>query len=239
MGCFASFEYFEKFGDTLVATMPMTKKPFSARPTTPKASSTRRYMPAGTAAKGTSVAGKPLPPAGKKGGTRLGKSKRTVAAVAKASAAPMGKATPAPVKALAGSALSVSVKVDPLVDIVRQHVHNISPAAVRAIKHGFIKAFQVTMPTHEESTHKPKRVAAAEAADPVLSSQEAADLVGVSRPYMVARIDAGDVTLHQQVGNQRRVLRSSVLAWQKKEQARRRRALTQLGASLDDEIFSG
>jgi len=29
-----------------------------------------------------------------------------------------------------------------------------------------------------------------------------------------------------------------VLAWQKKEQTRRRRALTQLGASLDDEIFS-
>lgn len=223
-----------------MATMPMTKKASSAKPTTTKASSTGRYMPVGTGAKAASVARKPVPPAGKKGGgARLVKSKRTVAAVAKASAAPMSKATPATMKALAGSALSVSVKVDPLVDIVRHHVHNISPAAVRAIKHEFIKAFQVTMPMPAERAYRPKRAAAAEAADPVLSSQEAADLAGVSRPYMVARIDAGDVALHQQVGNQRRVLRSSVLAWQKKEQARRRRALTQLGASLDDEIFSG
>jgi len=200
-----------------MATMPTTKKASLAKPTTPKAPSTGRYRPVGTGAKAASAAGKPLPSAGKKGGARLVKSKRTVA----------------------GSALSVSVKVDPLVDIVRQHVHDISPAAVRAIKLEFIKAFQVTMPMPAERASRPKRAAAAEAADPVLSSQEAADLVGVSRPYMVARIDAGDVALHQQVGNQRRVLRSSVLAWQKKEQARRRRALTQLGASLDDEIFSG
>ena len=73
----------------------------------------------------------------------------------------------------------------------------------------------------------------------MLSSQDAADLVGVSRPYMVARIDAGEVELHQRVGNQRRVLTSSVLEWQKKEQGQRRQALTQLGESLDDEIFSG
>lgn len=199
--------------------MPLIKKASSAKPTTPKAPSTGRYRPVGTGAKATSaVARKPLPPAGKKGGARSGKSKRTVAA---------------------GSALSVSVKVDPLVDIVRQHVHDISPAAVRAIKHEFIKAFQMTMPMPAERVSRPKCAAAAEAANPVLSSQQAADLVGVSRPYMVARIDAGDVALHQQVGNQRRVLRSSVLAWQKKEQARRRRALTQLGVSLDDEIFSG
>lgn len=140
---------------------------------------------------------------------------------------------------MAGSALRVSVTVDPLVDIVRQHVHDISPAAVKAIKQDFVKALRVTMPAHEARSHSTKRASAAEAADPVLSSQQAADLVGVSRPYMVARIDAGDVALHQQVGNQRRVLRSAVLAWQKKEQARQRRALAQLGASLDDEIFSG
>ena len=75
--------------------------------------------------------------------------------------------------------------------------------------------------------------------DPVLTTQEAADLVGVSRPYIVARIEAGDIALHQQVGNQRRVLQSAVEAWHRREQARRRRALGRLGADLDDEIFSG
>ncbi len=72
--------------------------------------------------------------------------------------------------------------------------------------------------------------------DPVISTQEAADLVGVSRPYLVARIEAGDIPLHQQVGNQRRVLQSAVLAWHRREQTRRRRGLRRLGADLDSEI---
>ena len=75
--------------------------------------------------------------------------------------------------------------------------------------------------------------------DPVLGTQEAANLVGVSRPYIVARIEAGDIPLHQQVGNQRRVLKSTVLAWHRREQTRRRRALGQLGTDLDSEIFAG
>jgi excisionase family DNA binding protein len=77
------------------------------------------------------------------------------------------------------------------------------------------------------------------AADPVLTTQEAVDLVGVSRPYIVARIEAGDIPLHQQVGNQRRVLRSAVLAWHRQQPTRRRKALGQLGAGLDGEIFAG
>jgi hypothetical protein len=55
----------------------------------------------------------------------------------------------------------------------------------------------------------------------------------------VARIEAGDIPLHQQVGNQRRVLRSAVLVWHRQEQTRRRNALGQLGADLDIEIFAG
>jgi excisionase family DNA binding protein len=77
-----------------------------------------------------------------------------------------------------------------------------------------------------------------ESADQLLSTQEAADLVGVSRPYLVARIDVGDIPLHQQVGNQRRVMKSAVLAWHRQEHERRQRALTQLGADLDNELFS-
>lgn len=202
--------------------MPPAKKPSSARSISAKASPGRRAS-VSTGAKVSSVAEKPLRPAAMKEGTKPVKSKSTSAAL----------------KAPAGSALNVSIKVGPLVDIVRQHVHNLSPAAARAIKHDFAKAFQLATPAAGERTDKTKRAAAADAVDPVLSSQQAADLVGVSRPYMVARIDAGDVALHQQVGNQRRVLKSSVLAWQKNEQARRRRALAQLGASLDDEIFPG
>ena len=74
--------------------------------------------------------------------------------------------------------------------------------------------------------------------DPVLTTQEAADLVGVSRPYIVARIEARDIPLHQQVGNQRRVLKSAVEAWHRREQARRRSALGKLGDDLDGEIFA-
>jgi excisionase family DNA binding protein len=124
---------------------------------------------------------------------------------------------------------TVDLDVDPLLAIMRRHVH-VSPNAARQIQDDLLELF---------STDAPAQNAAAPQADEdvVLTSQEAADLVGVSRPYMVARIDAGDVALHQQVGNQRRVLRSAVLAWQRKEQTRRRKALVQLGAELDDEIF--
>ena len=75
--------------------------------------------------------------------------------------------------------------------------------------------------------------------DPVLSTQEAAKLVGASRPYIVARIDAGDIPLHQRVGKQRRVLQSAVLAWHRRDQIRRRKTLGQLGADLDQVIFAG
>lgn len=85
--------------------------------------------------------------------------------------------------------------------------------------------------------HKAPAAKSKLAADPVLSTQAAADLVGVSRPYLVARIQAGDIPLYQQVGNQRRVLQSAVLAWHRGEQAQRRKALDQLGADLDREIF--
>jgi excisionase family DNA binding protein len=75
--------------------------------------------------------------------------------------------------------------------------------------------------------------------DPVLSTQEAANLVDAYRPYIVAYIDAGDIPLHQRVGKQRRVLQSAVLSWHRREQIRRRKALGQFGADLDQETFAG
>lgn len=136
---------------------------------------------------------------------------------------------------IAPPALSVNIDIDPLVDVVRHHV-KLTPQATRRIKGEFAKLFQI--PSISGITRK-AATNAKPTADPVLTTQEAADLVSVSRPYIVARIEAGDIPLHQQVGNQRRVLRSAVLAWHRQEQTRRRKVLGQLGADLDTEIFAG
>jgi excisionase family DNA binding protein len=131
-------------------------------------------------------------------------------------------------------ALTVNIDVDPLVEVVRRHV-KLSAQATRLIEGDFARLLR--NPTVRGTSSK-RSAASSQSNDTVLSTQEAADLVGVSRPYIVARIEAGDIPLHQQVGNQRRVLKSDVQAWHRREQTRRRRALGQLGAELDDEIFS-
>ena len=132
-------------------------------------------------------------------------------------------------------ALSVNIDIAPLLEVVRRHV-KLTPQATRLIKGEFAQLFQSPSisSTRKSATNKSEP-----ATDPVLSTQEAADLVAVSRPYIVARIEAGDIPLHQQVGNQRRLLQSAVLAWHRREQIRGRKALGQLGADLDREIFAG
>ena len=137
---------------------------------------------------------------------------------------------------IAPPALSVNIDIDPLVEVVRRHV-KLTPQATRLIKGEFAQLFR--NPTISGNTRQPAAAKHRPPTDPVFTTQEAADLVGVSRPYMVARIEAGDIPLHQQVGNQRRVLQSAVLAWHRQEQIRRRRALGQLGADLDSEILKG
>ena len=137
---------------------------------------------------------------------------------------------------IAPPALSVNIDIDPLVEVVRRHV-KLTPQATRLIKGEFAQLFQ--NPTISGSTRKTTPAKSEPATESILTTQEAADLVGVSRPYIVARIEAGDIPLHQQVGNQRRVLQSAVLAWHRQEQIRRRKALGQLGADLDREIFAG
>ena len=132
-------------------------------------------------------------------------------------------------------ALTISIEIDPLVEVVRRHV-KLSPQVTRLIRSDFAELFRSpTVRGHAKAApDKPQA-----STDSVLSTQEAADLVGVSRPYIVARIEAGNIPLHQQVGNQRRVLKSAVQAWHRREQASRRRALGQLGTDLDGEIFAG
>lgn len=145
------------------------------------------------------------------------------------------KPTEAPQR-IASPALSVNIDIDPLVEVVRRHV-KLTPQATRLIKEELAQHFQ--NPSISGSTRKRAAAKSELTTDPVLTTQEAADLVGVSRPYIVARIEAGDIPLHQQVGNQRRVLQSTVLAWHRQEQTRRRKALGHLGAELDSEILKG
>jgi excisionase family DNA binding protein len=137
-------------------------------------------------------------------------------------------------KPSASPTLTVSIEIDPLVEVVRRHV-KLSARATRLIEGDFARLLR--SPTIR-SASRGRGTPLDRVADTVLSTQDAADLVGVSRPYIVARIEAGDIPLHQQVGNRRRVLKSAVEAWHRREQARRRRALGQLGAELDDEIFA-
>ena len=75
-------------------------------------------------------------------------------------------------------------------------------------------------------------------ADPVLTTEQAAQVVGVSRPFMAKLIDTGAVELHHKVGNQRRVLRSAVLRWRTDERSRQAKALKRLAEDLDEEITS-
>lgn len=115
-----------------------------------------------------------------------------------------------------------------LLQLVQSRV-DLTPAIARALKTDFKKMLDAQL--------KPAARAEPVVDDVVLTTQEAAELVGVSRPYLVARIEAGEIPLHQQVGNQRRVLKSAVLAWQLGTRQRQRRALSELGADLDDEVF--
>ncbi len=136
------------------------------------------------------------------------------------------------------TALSVNVDIDPLVEVVQRHV-KLTPRATRLIKGDFARLFRDPVISGSTRATSSPPGASLRATGAVLTTQEAADLVGVSRPYIVARIEAGDIPLHQQVGNQRRVLESAVLAWHRQEQRRRRKALGRLGADLDREIFAG
>lgn len=127
----------------------------------------------------------------------------------------------------------LSFDVEPVVSIVRRHV-KLSKEADAAITHELIEMLgsatvQLRTTDHKVAAHKD---------DPVLTTEQAAQLAHVSRPYMAKLIDSGAVQLHQKVGNQRRVLRSAVIRWQEAEQSRQIKALKSLAKDLDEEIFS-
>lgn len=70
--------------------------------------------------------------------------------------------------------------------------------------------------------------------EPEITTQQAAELLHVSRPYVVGLVDEGKLPAHT-VGKQRRLFLKDVLAHKRRIETKRREALREL-AALDQEL---
>lgn len=70
-----------------------------------------------------------------------------------------------------------------------------------------------------------------------LTTQEAADILNVSRPFLIGLLDAGEIK-YRLVGTHRRIKAESLLDYQRADDARRREAVDEL-ATLGQEMGLG
>ena len=66
--------------------------------------------------------------------------------------------------------------------------------------------------------------------DEAITTQEAADLLNVSRPHIVKLLESGQIPQLSKVGRHRRVARAAVLKYKRTQDAKRESALKELSA---------
>lgn len=70
--------------------------------------------------------------------------------------------------------------------------------------------------------------------DQEISTQQAADVLGLSRPTVVRLIDSGELTAHVPGATRRKLLLADVLVYREELRARRNRFITESSAGYDD-----